>query len=56
MCVDCPLANEATTIFSGDLRGYLDEDALELVKDGERHTFTFPGLHHDREQRRSPRC
>ncbi len=25
--VDSPLANEATTIFCGDLRGYLDEDA-----------------------------
>ena len=30
-------------IFSGDLRGYLDDDALEVVKDGER-LFTFPGL------------
>ena len=32
--VDSPLAKSATTIFCGDLRGYLDEDALELVKDG----------------------
>ena len=43
VCVDSPLANEATKIFSGDLRGYLDDDALEVVKDGER-LFTFPGL------------
>lgn len=43
VCVDSPLANEATTIFSGDLRGYLDEEALEVVKDGEK-LFTFPGL------------
>lgn len=43
MCVDSPLANEATKIFSGDLRGYLDEDALELVKAGDA-LFTFPGL------------
>ena len=41
--VDSPLANQATQIFSGDLRGYLDEEAIELVKDGE-HLFTFPGL------------
>ena len=43
VCVDSPLANEATKIFSGDLRGYLDEEALEVVKEGER-LFTFPGL------------
>ncbi|MDY3993055.1 MAG: MBL fold metallo-hydrolase [Evtepia sp.] len=41
--VDSPLANEATKIFAGDLRGYLDEEALEVVKDGEK-LFTFPGL------------
>ena len=41
--VDSPLANEATKIFAGDLHGYLDEEAIELVKDGE-HLFTFPGL------------
>ena len=34
VCVDSPLASEATKIFSGDLRGYLDEEALELVRDG----------------------
>ena len=42
--VDSPLAKKATTIFCGDLRGYLDEEALALVKDG-THMFSFPGLH-----------
>ena len=42
--VDSPLAKSATTIFCGNLRGYLDQDALELVKDG-THMFNFPGLH-----------
>ncbi|MBR5217756.1 MAG: MBL fold metallo-hydrolase, partial [Oscillospiraceae bacterium] len=32
------------TIFCGDLHGYLDEEALELVQDG-THMFNFPGLH-----------
>ncbi len=32
--VDSPLATQATQIFSGDLTGYLDEDALALVADG----------------------
>ena len=41
--VDSPLANEATKIFAGDLRGYLDDDAIKLVQEGE-HLFTFPGL------------
>ena len=43
VCVDSPLALEATKIFSGDLHGYLDEEALEVVRAGER-LFTFPGL------------
>ncbi len=43
VCVDSPLALEATKIFSGDLRGYLDEEALEVLDEGER-LFTFPGL------------
>lgn len=43
VCVDSPLASEATKIFSGDLRGYLDEKAFELVREGEA-LFTFPGL------------
>ena len=42
--IDSPLAKAATTIFCGDLHGYLDEEALELVKDG-THMFTFPNLH-----------
>lgn len=41
--VDSPLANEATKVFTGDLRGYLDEDAIKLVQEGEP-LFTFPGL------------
>ena len=41
--VDSPLAKSATTIFCGDLRGYLDEAARELVQDG-THMFSFPGL------------
>lgn len=41
--IDSPLASKATTIFCGDLRGYLDEEALELVKDGTA-MFSFPGL------------
>ena len=42
--VDSPLYKAATTIFCGDLRGYLDEEAVALVKDG-THMFNFPGLH-----------
>jgi len=42
--VDSPLARAATTIFCGDLRGYLDEDAADLVRDGDA-MFRFPGLH-----------
>ena len=41
--VDSPLAREATKIFCGDLHGYLDEEARELVKDGTA-MFSFPGL------------
>ena len=40
--VDSPLANEATKVFSGDLHGYLDEEAIEAIKGGA--LFTFPGL------------
>lgn len=43
VCVDSPLANEATNIFAGDLHGYLDEDALEIMHRGNK-LFTFPGL------------
>ena len=41
--IDSPLAGKATTIFCGNLHGYLDEEALELVKDGTA-MFSFPGL------------
>lgn len=43
VCVDSPLAVEATTIYSGDLRGYLDEEAIAVIQSGE-NLFTFPGL------------
>ena len=43
MYIDSPLAKKATTIFTGDLRGYLDEEALELVQDG-THMFSFSNL------------
>ena len=41
--VDSPLAEAATRIFCSDLRGYLDEAAMELIKDGTA-MFSFPGL------------
>ena len=41
--IDSPLAKKTTTIFVGDLRGYLDEEALELVKGG-AHLFSFTNL------------
>lgn len=40
--VDSPLASETTKVFSGDLHGYLDEEAIEALKGGA--LFTFPGL------------
>ena len=42
-CVDSPLAAEATRIYAGDLRGYLDEEAIAVLQGGE-NLFTFPGL------------
>ena len=42
VCVDSPLAAEATRIFSGDLHGYLDEEALEVVRKG--HLFDVSNL------------
>ena len=41
--VDSPLAKEVTKVFSGDLTGYLDEEGMELVRDGEA-MFSFPDL------------
>ena len=48
--IDSPLAKAATTVFCGDLHGYLDEAALELVKDG-THMFSFPNLALGRDDR-----
>ena len=41
--MDSPLAAEATRIYAGDLRGYLDEEAIAVLQGGE-NLFTFPGL------------
>lgn len=41
--VDSPLARAATTVFDGDLTGYLDEEARQLVEKDIR-MMTFPGL------------
>ena len=41
--VDSPLATEATRIYSGNLKGYLDADAISVIQGGE-NLFTFPGL------------
>ena len=40
--VDSPLAKEATEIFSGDLNGYLDADAIAAIRRG--HLFQFDNL------------
>ncbi len=42
--VDSPLAAEATRIYSGDLRGYADEDTLRLL-DGGFQPISFSNLH-----------
>ncbi len=42
--IDSPLAKAATSIFCGDVRGYVDEDSLELSTD-DKHMFSFPNLH-----------
>ncbi len=41
--IDSPLARRATALFTGDLHGYLDDDAMKLVKDG-THMFSFSNL------------
>ena len=41
--VDSPLAKRATEIFSGDLTGYMDDEAKALILDGE-HMLCFPNL------------
>ena len=43
VCVDSPLAVEATTVYAGDLHGYLDEEAIAVLQGGD-DLFTFPGL------------
>jgi len=43
VCVDSPLAAEATKIYSGNLHGYLDEEAITVLQSG-NDLFTFPGL------------
>ena len=40
VCVDSPLAAEATRIYSGDLHGYLDEEAIQVLQGGD-DLFTF---------------
>ena len=42
--VDSPLAREATDIFSGDLRGYTDEETSALAQQG-INILKFDGLH-----------
>lgn len=41
--IDSPLAAEATKIYSGDLHGYLDEEAIAVLQSGE-DLFSFQGL------------
>ena len=43
VCVDSPLAAEATKIYAGDLHGYLDEEAIAVLQGGD-NLFTVPGL------------
>ena len=43
VCVDSPLAREATRIFAGDLRGYTDPEA-EALRVGGVKMFEFDGL------------
>ena len=43
VCVDSPLAAEATRVYSGDLHGYLDEEAIAVLQGGD-DLFTIPGL------------
>ena len=42
--IDSPLAEAATSIFCGDVRGYVDEDALALATDANR-MLAFSNLH-----------
>jgi metallo-beta-lactamase family protein len=42
--IDSPLAKAATSIFCGNVHGYVDEDALDLATD-DKHMFSFTNLH-----------
>ncbi len=42
--VDSPLALEATQIYSGDLRGYADEETIKVIKEG-FEPINFPNRH-----------
>ncbi len=42
--IDSPLAKAATSIFCGDVRGYVDEASLDLNTD-DKHMFSFTNLH-----------
>ena len=42
--IDSPLAKAATSIFCGDVRGYVDEASLDIATD-EKHMFSFTNLH-----------
>jgi len=42
--IDSPLAKAATSIFCGAVRGYVDEESLDISTD-EKHMFSFTNLH-----------
>ena len=42
--IDSPLAKAATSIFCGDVHGYVDEESLDLSTD-DKHMFSFSNLH-----------
>ncbi len=50
--VDSPLALEATQIYSGDLRGYADEETIKVLRDG-FEPINFPGRHLSRSTQES---
>ena len=42
--IDSPLAKAATSIFCGNVHGYVDEESLALATD-DKHMFSFSNLH-----------
>ena len=42
--IDSPLAKAATSIFCGNVHGYVDEESLALATD-DKHMFSFTNLH-----------